>query len=160
MMAKRSSASPKTLDDWANETVTGKPKGEKRNTKSIATAQFDRARVEVEAMMKSGEWEGTSARHLVALYALMHERVYGVAAAELGPKERYTSCLRAGTLVKREFGGDYVEAVEFMRWAWTREKSREKWRRENGKDGGRIGPGLMFGGALLTDYRLAMARRR
>lgn len=157
---RRQDAQETTLDDWASTTITGKKRSEKPKTKTIATAQFDRARHDVEAMIKSGEWEGVAARHLVALYALMHERVYGVAASELGPQERYTTCLRAGALVKREFGGDFIEAVEFMRWAWTREKKTEAWRRENNRPGRRIGPHLMFGGALLTDYRLDMARRR
>jgi hypothetical protein len=45
-----------------------------------------------------------------------------------------------------------------MRWVWRREAAREQWRRVKGQGGGRIGPWFMFSGALLTDWRLAVAR--
>lgn len=131
----------------------------RKSKKTIAASQFGRARVEVEAMIESGKWTGVSARHLVALYDLMHERVYGVACAELGPEARYNATMMAASLTKREFGGDYEKTLEFMRWAWTRESRTEKWRRENGRhEARRIGARLMFSGSLVTDYRVFLAR--
>jgi hypothetical protein len=127
--------------------------------KTMAAAVFNRALAEVDQMLRSGVWDGASARHLVALYDVMHQRAYGVAAAELGPAERYNAGLLAGNMLKREFGGDLVDMVNFMLWAWQREIEREAWRRENGRDGGRIGVRLMFNNALLTDYRIHLARR-
>lgn len=130
-----------------------------KRAKTMAASQFNRARAEVSEMMSTGEWTGCGARHLVALYDMMHTKCYGVEAAELGAGERYNAAMMAGNLVKRFFDGDYVEAVEFMRWAWQKEIETEKWRRERGRDGRRIGYRLMFGGNLVTDYKLSLARR-
>lgn len=133
----------------------------KAKPKTLAASQFGRARTEVEAMIESDDWSGATARHLVALYDVMHTEVYGVECAELGPAERYNATMMAANLTKREFSGDYTKAVEFMRWAWAREADSEKWRRENGRTHARrIGARLMFGGSLLTDYRVYLARTR
>lgn len=148
------------LEEWANSDARGRPKVERQRPKTIAASVFGRTVSETRAMMQSGDWEGAGARHLVALYAILHERVYGVEAVELGPQERYTATLRAGLFLKHEFGGDVAEAVQFFRWTWAREKSREDWRRENRRSGGRIGIRLMFAGQILTDYRLDRARKR
>lgn len=139
--------------------VSEKKERRKSRSKTISNSVFEKASREVDAMIRSGDWEKVTTRHLVALYDRMHFKCYGVEAVELGPSERYNAMMQAGGMVRREFGGSCEEAVEFMRWAWTREISREKWRRENGKDGGRIGIRLMFGGALLTDYKLHLARK-
>lgn len=135
----------------------------KKKPKTMAAAVFNRALAEVDEMLRSGEWEGAGARHMVALYDRMHERCYGIEPAELGPTERFQAGLLAGNMLKSEFRGDVVEMVEFVLWAWERELGRERWRRENGKDGGRLGARLMFrsgsGAFLLTDYRVHLARR-
>lgn len=131
----------------------------KNKPKTIAAAVFGRAVAEVEAMLQTGDWSGAGARHLVALYDRLHTKCYDVAPAELGPSERFHACIAAGNMIRREFEGDVVAAAEFMIWAWERELDREEWRRQNGRDGGRIGVRLMFGGALVTDYRLHLARR-
>lgn len=141
--------------------VEEKKERRKNKPKTIAASIFDRSRSEVDAMIETGVWEGVTARHLVALYDLMHFRCYGVACAELGPSERYNAAMMAASMVKREFAGDYADAMEFMRWAWTREIDSETWRRENGRTNARrIGYRLMFSGSLLTDYRLFLARTR
>lgn len=139
--------------------VQAKADRRKSRAKTIAASQFGRARVEVEEMIESDDWSGATARHLVALYDVMHTEVYGVEPSELGPAERYNAAMMAGNLTKREFSGDFTQAVEFMRWAWAREADNEKWRRENGRTNARrIGARLMFGGSLLTDYRVYLAR--
>lgn len=136
-----------------------KQERKKSRSKTIAASQFGRTRVEVETMIDLDDWSGATARHLVALYDIMHAEVYGVACAELGPAERYNATMMAANLTKREFSGDYTKAVEFMRWAWAREAETEKWRRDHGKTHARrIGARLMFGGSLLTDYRVFLAR--
>ena len=140
--------------------VSARIERRKAKPKTIAGAVFDRTVSELEAMIATQNWEGVTAKHLVALYEKMHTKCYGVAPAELGPQARYNAMMMAATLTKREFGGDYQRTMEFMRWAWTREIKTEKWRRQNGReDGRRIGVRLMFGGGLVTDYRLALARK-
>ena len=129
-----------------------------KRPKTIAAAAFGRALAEVDAMLVTGDWEGATPRHLVALYERMHERCYGVAPEELGPSERYNATLLAGNMVKNKFEGDLSACVEFMLWAWAREIEAEKWRRENDRSGRRIGVRLMFSGSLLTDYRYHLSR--
>lgn len=130
----------------------------KARSKTISASVFNRARLEAKEMMRTREWKDATARHLVALYDLMHEKVYGVEALELGPSERHKAALIAGNMIKRYFDGDVVACVEFLRWVWTREIAREKWRRDNRVSGQRIGIRLMFSGSLVTDYRVDMAR--
>lgn len=131
----------------------------KARPKTIAASQFGRARVEVEAMIDTDNWDGVTSRHLVALYDVMHTEVYGVEPGELGPAERHNAAMMAANLTKREFGGDFKKTVEFMRWAWGREAESEKWRRENNRiNARRIGARLMFSGSLVTDYRVFLAR--
>jgi len=109
----------------------------------------------------TGNWVGAKPSSIVALYGVCHERVYGCSPAELSNGLTYLlATAAAARQTKEEFGGDPIRAVEFMRWVWVREESREKWRRENGRDGGRISWKLQFGKALVTDYRIAMARKK
>lgn len=134
----------------------------RRSRTTIGASVFNRALQEVDEMVKSGEWDNCTARHLVALYDMMHTKCYGIEPAELGPKERYRAVFMVSGLIKREFGDDILKMVAYMRWVWTREIGREKWRRENNSDSNfRIGFRMMFSpSSLLTDYRLAQQRKR
>jgi len=121
--------------------------------------RIEEARLEMERRAKSGDWEGATGLHLVLLYAWLHEEVYGVRTSELTPKWRGVAAQMADRLIAGEFAGDVGAAVDFMKWSWKREEGREKWRRENQKEGGRLGWRLQFGGVLVTDYRVDQARR-
>ena len=118
-----------------------------------------RAASETMAMMASGDWSRALGRHFVALFDVLHRRVYGVDAGLDS-----TDCFWAASMAKRlqdgTFGGDPGALVAFVKWTWERELSREKYRRENGRDGGQIGYRLQFGTRLVTDYRIAMERRK
>lgn len=119
---------------------------------------IERAREEAVAMAADADWSSARGTHLVALYEKLHEAVYGVLPAELDGKNWALASAAAGRLVEKDFGGDPSKAVAFMRWAWRREQGRERWRRENGRDGSRIGWRLQFGGSMLTEYRISVAR--
>lgn len=137
----------------------GEPKTKKTRRGTISDSQWGRMRDAVDAYMQLGDWANATPRDFVVLYAILHERVYGVAASELTPAERLHAAGAAARMLAREFAGDPNEMAEFMRWAWQREAVREKWRRDNNRDGGRIGWRLMFNGSLLTDWRLERTRR-
>lgn len=142
------------------ESVSKKLERRKNRPKTVGASVFERTKQDVKDMIGSGEWSHCGARHLVALYDLMHLKCYGIEPFELGPQERYNATMLAASFTKREFGGEYPEVVEYMRWAWGREIRAEKWRRENGRtDARRIGIRLMFGGYLLSDYKLFLARK-
>ncbi len=147
----------KSLEAWAEK---GKHRIDKPRRKTLPASRFDKAMREAEEMAKSGDWSECAARHLIALYAILHKRIYGI-DVEMTSEERYQATLIGGAFVKHHFGGEYEEGAEYMRWLWQREAATEKWRRENRKpDGRRLGYKLVFSTSLLTDYRLAMARRK
>lgn len=114
---------------------------------------------EVNAMLREGKWSEATAKHFVALYADLHFRVYGIEPADLDPKQRLAAVSMASSMMQNEFGGSAIEMAEFVRWAWSREKERETWRRENGRQGSRLTWRFQFGRSLLTDYRLERARK-
>lgn len=126
---------------------------------SIPDKAFDRLRNEAVACMKSGAWAEAGPRTMVALFAVLHERVYGVACADLTSSTRLVASFAAARMLEREFAGDAQAMAMFLRWTWMREKEREAWRRANNRDGGAISWRLQFNGRLLTDYRLALARQ-
>jgi hypothetical protein len=106
------------------------------------------------------QWGGARAGTLVALYGLFHERVYGAWPTELdAPKTWGLATIMAGRWVRDEFSGDIQRAVECMLWCWMREEGRERWRRENNRDGQRVGWRLQFSGVIASDYRVSLARR-
>jgi hypothetical protein len=111
-------------------------------------------------LIGSKRWSELTPRHLVAQWCKLHEHFYGVPVyQEVDGKAGLAAIAMAKTLVEREFRGDYEKACAFMRWTWQRERGREKWRREMGRSGGRIGWRLQFSSTLVTDYRLDLARR-
>lgn len=115
---------------------------------------------EARARIAEEAWEGATAGVLVALYGLFHERVYGAWPTELdAPKVWSLAAMAAARWQRDEFGGDARRTVVCMLWFWMREEGREKWRRENGRDGQRIGWRLQFSGAVASDYRVSLARR-
>jgi hypothetical protein len=132
------------------------PKREPRTT-AAAVAQ---ARLEVEQMGASGDWQRADALHLVLLYAELHRQVYGADALEVvAAKALALAAKAARNLVESYFEGDYGAAVSFMRWAWRRELEREEWRRANNREGGRLGWRLQFSPSLVSDYRVSGQRR-
>jgi len=118
-----------------------------------------KSKAEMQAMAESGEWEGASGAHLVALYEWMHEQVYGV-VADLDRKSRMFATSSANRLIAKDFAGDAAKSVLFMKWVWRREGEREAWRRANQRDGQRIGWRLQFCfGSLVADYHVHCVRQ-
>lgn len=105
-------------------------------------------------------WDGMTAGKLVALYWLCHEKVYGVVPVEIDRATTWEQVMKiAGSMVKRHFDDDVERAVVFMRWVWTREQGREKWRRDNKRDGYRLTWRNQFSqDYLITDWRAAAMR--
>lgn len=142
------------LDDFAAQA----PPRTKKGVRSASAREIESAIAEADDMRARGAWAGAAPRHLVALYALCHEHVYGVRPGELAGKTWSMACAEARRFLDREFGGDVARCVEFVAWAWQRE--RRATRRASDTDRRRIGWRLMFSAALATDYRVAVASRR
>jgi len=154
---------PPAADHWSDEEPSDVEKNdffrrrrEKRRAMSRSTVLS--AERDVEGMIRIESFAGATGKHFVALCAMLHGKVYGV-ADEVGPRERMDAAAAAARMLRSQFDGDADAMADFVRWAWLREKDREEWRRENGRPGGRLGWRLLFSGAILTDYRLDKARR-
>lgn len=113
---------------------------------------------QMQTFLESGDWSQATPSHIVALYKWCHKEIYGVDALEVKGQEFALATQVAKNFAIREFGNDYSELVAFIRWTWHREGEREAWRRNNSKEGKRIGWRLQFNASLLTDYRLHLAR--
>jgi hypothetical protein len=139
--------------------LVGAPR-EYRKQKGPTAAKVEKMIAEMNEMRTSNDWSEARPAHLVALYAWAHAQVYGVPASELVGLNWLAAASASAKLVRDEFGDDPSVAVEFMRWTWKREKSREQWRRDNGKDGGRLTWRAQFQQRyVLTDYRIDQARK-
>lgn len=110
---------------------------------------------------KTGDWGDCVGAHLVALYALCHERVYDIPAGELeDAAQRWLAAGAGQRLIEKEFSGDAGRAAEYLVWAWRREEGRARWRSENGREPQRMGWRLAFSKSIVTDYRLAQAQEK
>jgi len=130
----------------------------RRGPPRCSPSQAQRWAVQAEEMMRSGDWSGAEAAHLVALYALVHARVYGAAPAELEGVTYAVARALARRMLEREFEGDVDKMVGYCEWAWRREQARHRQRQALGQEPRRIGWKLFFGGALVTDWRVAGGR--
>ena len=124
------------------------------------------ARDEMFEMVKARDWKGATGNHFVELYAWCHEKVYGIEPAEIRGTSKAATTARkaaismASRMLKSEFDGP-TQMANYLHWVFKREVEREKWRKENGREGGRITWRVVFAaGAVLTDYRIAKARQR
>jgi hypothetical protein len=131
------------------------PKSRPRS-KTIAASRFSKTIAETRAMLESGDWEGFAARHVLALYDLMHEKCYLVAPV-MTSGERHRATLAAGLFVKNVFGGVYDDAVEYFRWLWDREIDRQEWRKRNAKPTNPMAFYWTISTRIVTDYRVHQA---
>lgn len=126
--------------------------------KTLPPSKMRSAAHEVEEFVRANQWAAARPIHLVALYLRQHIECYGFEASDCGPEERLQACGVAGKMLDRDFGGDPVAMVDFMRWVWKRETGAEKWRRENHRSGRRISWNLQFSQKLLLDYKVDWRR--
>lgn len=151
------SAEAEALAAWA---ATSEPKTKrKKSLRATSTNQLLQHLDEVNEMLARGALAEARPEHFVALYADLFFRVYGVQDESLTAKERSVAKLQAKRMLETDFGGDRKAMATFVSWTWTREKQREAWRRANAKEGGRLSWRYQFGKAVLTDYRIDVARR-
>lgn len=102
-------------------------------------------------------WRDANHRHLVALYAIFHDFVYEVLPQELAV-EWLAACSSARKLLDDEFGGVVLDAVEYLRETFLREKKEEQ--RKPGRTWRVTWRAAFTGRQLLTDYRVAKSRVR
>ncbi len=141
--------------------MVGEPRERKPTLLSPA-----RALAAVEMMRRHDAWSDARPVHLVALYCWCHEAVYGVAPDELatgqaGKRARIQAVGAARNMLSRDFGGNVVAMVGYIKWVWGRVKGKEEWALRSGATVGRVGWQQMFAGrSLLTDYKVEIGRKR
>lgn len=141
--------------------MVGEPRERKPSMLSAA-----RALAEATEMREQNLWTHARPVHLVALYCWCHQAIYGVAPDELttgqaGKRARVQAVGAARNMLAREFGGNVVAMVGYIKWAWGRVKGKEEWAARSGATLGRVGWQQMFAGrSLLTDYKVEIGRKR
>lgn len=133
--------------------------GKPRRPRTVPDKLFADARERARAMVEANDWVAARAVDFVALFAAMHERVYGVTLV-ISSKDRFLAACMAAALQREQFDGDPTRLADFVWWTWRREREREAWRRENNRPTTPISWRLQFGLRLINDYRVAMARER
>lgn len=138
---------PKKLD------AKGKPR---KKAPTAGPAVVARA-VEEMTEIRTGEaWHRAQPKHFVALYASLHEHVYGVKPIELA-KEWTFAVSACRKLMKDEFEADPLRFVKFMQWAWASEAKKAKAR--DASNTFRISWKFQFvSRGMVTDYRVALVR--
>lgn len=149
--AQARTAPQDAIREWA--------KRAKRQQKRSGGVQRQKVLDELDSMLSSGEWGEARPVHLVELYCMLHERVYGVEALDLrGQLNRQAAARMVLTMLQRDFDSVVADVVEFMRWSWQREEAREEWRRRNNTGRRRLTWRMQFGGELLTEYLMQRVR--
>lgn len=139
-------------DDFESFVDTSKRK--RLPYKGIAKAAMKKAAEHVQQRMLHNFWSDTPPAEFVALYAQMHNRVYGVYPLELDSINCGLAAKAARKMLVDDFDNDPFAMVQFIMWTWAREDQREKQRRTRGEDSNfRIGWRLAFGASFLTDWR-------
>jgi hypothetical protein len=143
--------------------LRNKPAKKRRHTKDgrpqpATKTGMRRTLQRVEEMRLSNNWLMARPTDLVALYWWCHEQTYGVPPNEL--RDDWMPAASAASKLIKEVGS-VDETVEFIRWTWAQEQEREKWRRDNGREFGRVTWRDQFQKrALLTSYRIREIRRK
>lgn len=148
----------------AHEFAAAAPKKKQYKRRDFSAAA-NRAVEEVEELIKdavcSAEpekvWAAAEPGHLVALYSVMHRKVYGELPGELAGD--WMSAVSAATkLLKDEFADTFVHAVQYLQWAFAIEKKKEA-RRTADSSTWRLGwRYALMKRELLTSYRVAVRR--
>lgn len=110
---------------------------------------------------RTGEWSGANGPILVGLYALLHEKVYGILPTELEEKQEFKRAAgNARRLLDSSFNGDGDAFVEFAKWVWKREEGRIKWSKSVNRERNRFAWRFAYCASAVTDYRVEMSGRR
>jgi hypothetical protein len=128
----------------------------------------NKVREQTEIMIEENDFERANPRQLVMYYVILHEKLYGVAPAEImdsTPLARRTlqgAESAARRLLVTEFRERPVDMASFIFWVFKREHFRRNKAKESGRPPSeyRIGWKLMFSSrTLYTDYMVAQKAR-
>lgn len=127
-----------------------------RGVSDLASAMNDaRSRAE------SGDWDGSTGRTMVGVFLLCHRMVYQFIPAELESTPVFrAACKQAELCYRRHFRDNPGACVEFLKWAWLRERGRQQWASREGRDVRRLRARLVFSDGFVDDYRVYLQGAR
>lgn len=137
-----------------------KPVAKAWTPKAVSGAFVRDAMDRAQAHARKADWDGADESTMIGLFGWLHVEVYGVDPI---PELRHSwhFARQAVVKIRREEFDQLSDIVEFVRWTWKREREREKWRRENGRSGGRISWRTQFSYRdLLVEFRLDQNRKK
>lgn len=114
-------------------------------------------KTEMKTMMLADDFTNADALHFLALHNLLHEQIYGVLDVDMEGRSLRVVRSRVQKMLNA-LGSKAM--LEFVRWAWNSERSREAWRRDNFFEQGRMGAYKLFSRHKLVEYRLSLARQK
>lgn len=142
------------LEEQFDKRMSRSPRSKSGITDSKMQKFIDAAR----EFARSGDWSNAEGKHFVALYEWMHQEVYGIDSCTT-PMDRLGAVSAANAMLRNKFDGKPSDMAAYMRWLWARERGREKWRREEKRDGGRLTWRALFVTTYIYgDYRVATIR--
>ena len=100
-------------------------------------------------------WKDATPWVFVALYTLMHERIYG-AEVSMSGNDRVVACSMVKRLLATKFSDSAEEFTWFLSWAWGDEKLR--W--ANSKHSRRLSWKWLFTTDKFDDWQASMRRKR
>lgn len=131
-----------------------------RKARGRTPKEAAKAHAEASKMGQTGDWGPARPRHLVALFEMLHDRVYGHPAETRDGMQATLASYACSRFVEKEFQGSYADAVRYILWAFEKEKGTEAWRRENNPSSSfRLSWRLLFSAVKVTEMRVAMARK-
>lgn len=132
-----------------------------RACRSRAESDLAGAMADAKRRAESGDWEGATGRTLVGAFLLCHRMVYRFIPAEMENTPIFRSaCKRAEHCYRRHFRDDPDACVEFIKWVWLRERSRQEWALRQNREVRRLHAGLVFSDGYVDDYRVHLQGAR
>lgn len=132
-----------------------------RDKRAKPLTEVDVAMRDAKRRAASGDWVGSKGSTFIGLYAMCHEMVYTVIPDELYAAGIFKAAARnAANAMHELFDDDPVKVVQFMKWAWEREKRKHEWAQRQGFDRNRMSWKWQFSLNMLTDYRVSLTQKR
>lgn len=120
--------------------------------KSVVAAQHAMTK-----FRESKDWSKATAIHWVALWFWCYDATYGAPPSMAVADWKVAACL-AAKQHKSHFGEDWRQALDYMRWAWSREERNIEWRQAHEKEITPLGYRQMFGGKFADVWRVNKQR--
>lgn len=137
------------------------PRTVDKRCRSQGVSDLASAMADAKRRAGTGDWEGATGRTLVGVFLLCHRMVYQFVPADLESTPMFRSaCKQAELCYRRHFRDKPGECVEFLKWAWLRERGRQQWAQREGRDVRRLCARFVFSDSFVDDYRVHLQGAR